>query len=174
MELQPVLKAIGRRSFCTLATTSPRQRPHVAGVLYEAIGPVLYTSTERHSRKGRNLAANPHVAVTIPIRRLPVGPPSTVQFQARAEVLAIDDPHITDLLAAGKLRSLTKHGELELPDACFVRITPTGRIHTYGLGMSIWRLLRDPLSASDHVDLAADQLEQLQRPGTGGRTLRTA
>jgi hypothetical protein len=148
-----LITTIGRRSFCTLATTSPRRHPHVAGVLYEAVGTTLYLSTERASRKARNIEANPRVGICIPVRRLPVGPPSSVQLQGRAGLLALDDTEITDLLAAGHLGSITGHGELELPGGCFVRITPNGRVNTYGLGMSLWQLLRHPLDAAGHIDL---------------------
>jgi nitroimidazol reductase NimA-like FMN-containing flavoprotein (pyridoxamine 5'-phosphate oxidase superfamily) len=148
-----VFKAIDRRSFCTLATASATNHPHVAGVLYEAVGTTLYVSTHRTSKKARNVAGNPHVAVCIPIRRLPVGPPSTVQFQGTAEILAADDPQILDLVKADHLKSITAHGELELPDGCFLRITPTGKVNTYGLGMSLRELLRDPINAGSSVEL---------------------
>jgi Pyridoxamine 5'-phosphate oxidase len=146
-----VSKAIGRRSFCLLSTVSPAGRPHAAGVLYAAVGSTLYASTSLDSRKARNIADNPHVGVVVPIRRLPVGPPSSVQFQAVAEILALDDPEIVRLHQAGSLKAVTSHGDLEHPGGCFVRITPVGRIHTYGLGMSLLRLLRDPLNAAGVV-----------------------
>jgi general stress protein 26 len=150
---QVTTRAIARRSFATLATVSPSGHPHVAGVLYAAVGDTLYISTDRDSRKIRNVAGNPRVAVTIPVRRLPVGPPSSVQFQATAEVLAADDPEVTELVRAGRLKNITSHGELERPDICILRVTPTRRIHTYGLGMSLLRLLRDPLNAAGRIDL---------------------
>ncbi len=91
------------------------------------------------------------MAVCIPIRRLPIGPPSSVQFQAHAAVLDTNDPEIADLLEAGKLRSITGHGELDLPDDCFLRLTPPGWLHTYGLGMTLPRLIRDPLNTAGAV-----------------------
>lgn len=151
--IELVRRAIARRSFCTIATTSPSGHSHAAGLLYAAVDDALYVSTMASSRKARNVAANPSVAVCIPVRRLPVGPPSSVQFQARAEVLALDDPDVLALAAAGRLQAVTGHGELELPGGCFLRVTPNGRLHTYGLGMSLLRLLRDPLAAAGVVDL---------------------
>lgn len=151
---EAVVRAIRRRSFCTLATVSAKNRPHAAGVLYESVGTTLYVNTLRTSRKARNVAANPDVAVCIPVRRLPVGPPSSVQFQAHAAIADNDDPEIARLLGGGHLRSITGHGELDNPDGCFLRITPTGRVNTYGLGMSLRQLLRDPLGAGGSVELA--------------------
>ncbi len=138
---------LSRRSFATLASTSPAGRPHSAGVLYELVGDSMYVNTLRDSRKARNIASNPHVGLCVPVRRLPLGPPSSVHFQARAELLELDHPAIAGLVAEGKLRSLTNHGELDLPDGCFVRISLPARVNTYGLGMSIRKLIADPLNA---------------------------
>lgn len=141
--------AIVKRSFATLGTTSVAQRPHAAGVLYAEVDGLLYVSTLRSSRKARNIEANPHVFVSIPVRRIPFGaPPSTIQFAATAEVLAVDHPHVLALARAGKLKAITSHGELELPDGCILRITPGRTIHTYGLGMSLRALAKNPLDAA--------------------------
>jgi nitroimidazol reductase NimA-like FMN-containing flavoprotein (pyridoxamine 5'-phosphate oxidase superfamily) len=148
-----ITSAIGRRSVCTLATSSSRNRPQVATVIYAAVGTTLYVNTDRSSRKARNVAENPHVGVVIHVRRLPVGPPSEVQFQGTAEIVDMDDPHIVELVKAGKLKAVTSHGELDRPDGCFVRITPGRTMHTYGLGMSLWHLIRHPLDAAGRVEL---------------------
>src|SRR5262245_52112576 len=78
-----VAKAIAKRSFCMLATVSPRGRPHAAGVLYQAIGTTLNLNMSRDSRKGRNIVQNPHVAVTIPIRD-PLHAGGTVELEDQA------------------------------------------------------------------------------------------
>lgn len=152
--IEQVLKAITRRSFCTLATASATNRPHVAGVLYVAEENVLYVSTLRTSRKARNIAENPWVFVCIPVRRLPVGPPSTVQFAATAVLLAPQDPDIRRLVSTGRLKAITSHGELDLPDGCFLRIVASPKLHTYGLGLPLRQLMRDPLNAGGGVELA--------------------
>ncbi len=152
MELRDtVLRQLAKRSFAVLSTTSPAGRPHAAGVLYAAVGTTLWVSTLRGSRKARNVAANPHVAVCVPVRRIPVGPPSVIQFQGRAEVVAVDDERVRP----AELGAITSHGELDLPDGCLLRIEPAGRVHTYGLGMSLLHLARNPLGAAGFVDLSA-------------------
>src|SRR5205085_2412758 len=85
-----VRRALARRSFCTLATTSEIGRPHVAGVLYVMVDDAMFVNTLRHSRKARNIAARGTAAVCVPVRRLPIGPPSSIQFQAAAGVLPLD------------------------------------------------------------------------------------
>jgi general stress protein 26 len=143
--LERTLRAIRRRSFAVLSTVSDAGFPHAAGVAYDTVGTTIYVNTHRASRKARNVAANPRVALVVPVRRLPVGPPFNVQFQGRAEVLTMDDPEISEHLGAGRLSKITGHGELEEPDGCFLRIRPTGTLHTYGLGVSALAVARDPL-----------------------------
>jgi len=152
-----VQRLIQRRSFCTLSTASPVNRPHSAAVLYAYAEGVLYVSTARESRKAQNIAANPAVFIVIPVRRAPVGPPSSLQFSATAEILDRGDTEIHRLAAEGSLKAITGHGELELDGGCFVRIMPRPTIHTYGIGMPLIRLIRDPLNAAGivrHPELA--------------------
>jgi nitroimidazol reductase NimA-like FMN-containing flavoprotein (pyridoxamine 5'-phosphate oxidase superfamily) len=148
-----VQRAIARGSFCTLATSSARNRPHVAGVLYAEAEGSLYISTLESSVKARNVRENSRVAVCIPVRKFPFGPPYLVHFQGTAEVLSTDDPHIAALVRAGHLKAVTSHGELDLPGSCFIRITPSRRVSTHGLGVPLLQVIRDPISAGRSVVL---------------------
>ena len=96
-------------------------------------------------------------AVTIAVRRLPVGPPASIQFQTSAEVLSTDDPQIQRLVAAGCLGRITAHGELDLDGACFLRLLLSSRVVTYTLGMSLWRVVRHPLDLAGEVSLRIDR-----------------
>jgi len=154
LDPRQALRYVDRRSYAVIASTSEAGRSHSAGVMYARSGNDLYFSTMRPSRKARNIAANGHVGVTIPVRRVPVGgPPSAIMFQARAEVVDPTDPTLLDRVATGDLKAITGHGELELPDGVFVRIALPRRLHTYGLGMSLLSLIRDPLNAAGTVTL---------------------
>jgi Pyridoxamine 5'-phosphate oxidase len=148
-----VQRAIKRHSYCVLATSSASNRPHVAGVLYSLVDGALFVATLAGSVKVRNIRENERVAVCIPVRRFPVGPPFAMQFQGRAEVLAVGDLPVARALEAGRLRRITSHGELDHPDTCVLRIAPGARVATYGLGVPLLRLLRDPLGASGGVTL---------------------
>ena len=152
-----IRRAVERRSIATLATVSARGRPHAATVLYQLVDDALFVSTSRGSRKARNVAETGAAAVNIAVRRLPVGPPASIQFQASAAVLAIDDPDVVALAAAGRLDRITSHGELDLDGGCFLRVALPARVHTYALGMSLWRALRNPLDAAGEVDLRTDR-----------------
>jgi hypothetical protein len=148
-----VRRAVAKRSYATLATTSPAGRPHAAGISYQLAGSALYVSTMRDSRKARNIAANPHVGLVIPVRRLPIGLPSAVQFQTTARILDLDDPELVDLVNGGSLPKVSSHGELDLPGGCFLRIALSPRLITYGLGMPIRKLIADPLDGGGLVEL---------------------
>lgn len=141
-----ILRTIAKKRFCTLATTSSAGFPHCAGVVYDTVDGQLWIHTERTSRKGRNIAANPRVGVCVVYRKLPVGPPFTIHFQATARIVEMDNPEAQTLLAAGELSGISGHGALDLPDGCFVCIEPTGAVHSFGPGATTLDLIRDPLT----------------------------
>jgi hypothetical protein len=150
-QVQRTKKAIRRKSFAVLSTVSAAGFPHAAGVLYSSVDTTLYVHTMRSSRKARNVVDTGRAAVVIPVRRLPVGPPFTVQFQAAAAVLAMDDPEIVAHLDKGRLGKITGYGALEEPDGCFIRIVPAARVHTYGIGVSAIAVARDPLHVGERI-----------------------
>jgi hypothetical protein len=149
--LDAARRVLARQSFCTLATVSHRNRPHVVGVIYVLVDGRLYVHTLDGSRKVRNIRDNPHVGVCIPVRKFPMAPPFCVQFQGTAEVVPLDDPDVAALLAAGRLKKITAHGALAVPGACFIRVTPARVLSTYGVGVPLLTLLRDPFHANRSV-----------------------
>ncbi|MEV0587115.1 pyridoxamine 5'-phosphate oxidase family protein [Nonomuraea sp. NPDC050310] len=148
-----VRRTIAKQTFCTIATSSAANRPHVAGMLYAHAGGKLYMATLESTVKARNIRENGHVAICVPSRRIPFGPPYTLQFQGTAELLPAKDPHIQDLLAAGSLKAITSLGEADMPGICFIVVTPGRRVATYGLGVSLMTWIRSPLEAASSVEL---------------------
>jgi len=140
-----IAKALRKKTFATLATVSPKGRSHSAGVVYDFVDGALWIHTMRDGRKGRNVAHNRHVGVCVPYRRLPVGPPYTLHFQGVAELIPLDDPEAIRRYEAGRLDSISGHGAMEIDGACFVRILPTGTIHSFGPGVPVLDLARNPL-----------------------------
>lgn len=152
-DLPLVERALAKRSVAVLSTVSAAGRPHAATVVYARVDGALYVSTDRASRKARNVAANPHVHVCVHVRRLPFGPPpSSIQFATTAALLAPDDPALAPLLRSGALKAITSHGELDLPGGCILRLAPPRTYLTYGLGLSLKALGKDPLHAGGRVD----------------------
>ena len=150
-----VQKEIVRRSFCTLATADADGAPHAVGINYAFVEGHLYLATSRLSKKVRNIWQNPRVAVYIPIRKYPIGPPYSIQFQAMATVLPHDDPEIAGLRKAGKLKNITRFGVMEKvgADGCFLKVKPARKIHTYGLGIPLLTVLRDTSQGDRTVEL---------------------
>ena len=148
---EAALGALARHSFCTLATSSKRNRPHVVGVVYAVEHGLLYIHTLEASRKVRNVRENPNVAICVPVRRFPMAPPFCVQFQATARVLATDDPEITALTKAGRLKKIRGHGAMEVPGSCVLRVEPGPTISTYGIGVPLLTIVRDRFHASRSV-----------------------
>jgi nitroimidazol reductase NimA-like FMN-containing flavoprotein (pyridoxamine 5'-phosphate oxidase superfamily) len=148
-----VRKSIAKQSFCTLATTSSALRPHVVGVRYVEIGGVLYMTMFDESVKVRNIRENERVAVCIPVRKYPFVPPYAVQFQGTAELLSRTDPRIVELFEAGRLKGIISKTDYADPHTIFARITPGKRVSTYGIGVSLLQIVREPTSAIRSVEL---------------------
>jgi len=146
-------KAIAKHSFCTLATSSSSNVPHVVGVRYVVIDGALYITMFDDSVKVRNIRDNPRVAVCIPARKLPMFPPFAVQFQGRADMLPNDDPEIVRLYEAGAFKRIISKNDFENPHSWFARIAPSRRVSTYGLGVPLLQIVREPTSAIRSVEL---------------------
>lgn len=153
--LNQVRKEIVRRSFCTLATAGADGAPHAVGINYAFVDGHLYLATGRLTKKVRNIRQNPRVAVFIPVRKYPMGPPWSIQFQGTATVLPHDDAEIAGLRKAGKLKNITRFGVMEKagPDGCFLKVKPARKIHTYGLGIPLLTVLRDTAHGDRTVEL---------------------
>ena len=52
----------------------------------------------------------------------------------------------------GALRKVLGFGVLKRAGMCFLKVTPVGKIHTWGIGVSLWQLLRDPVGADRSVE----------------------
>jgi len=151
---EAIKREIVRRSFCTLATADADGAPHVVGINYQFVSGHFYFATGKRTKKVRNIRQNPRVAVFIPVRKYPIGPPWSIQFQGTATVLSRDDPEIVGLLKAGKLKNITRFGVLDKePDACFLKVKPAKKIHTYGLGIPLLTLLRNIAQGDRTIDL---------------------
>ncbi|MEX0784388.1 MAG: pyridoxamine 5'-phosphate oxidase family protein [Dehalococcoidia bacterium] len=147
-----VWSAIQANSYCTLATSS-NNRPHAAGILYEVIGRDIFVTAFDDSRKARNVAENPHVAVAIPVVEYPEAPPFSIQFQGRGEILPQDHPEVVRLLGEGRLQTIAGHGVLDDPRTIFIRITPGKRANVYGVGIPLDELMANPSAAIRSVEL---------------------
>lgn len=155
VDTRQVWRAITKASFAVLSQVTPAGEPRSSGVLYKSIGKRLYVAVAADSWKARQIAANPRVAATVPVRRggilslLAPIPPATISFHGTAIVHPADSP---------AARSLTEELASLLPperraSACIVEVIPEGAFLTYGLGVPLLKL-RDPAASRAHVPVA--------------------
>ena len=150
---QSIKRSLAGHTYCILATASAQGAPHAVSVLYAYVDGHLYIATGDRTKKARNVRSNPQVAVCVPVRKYPVGPPFSIQFQGKAEILHREDAEISGLLQRRKLRKIVGYGVLDEPDVCFIKITPASRIQTYGLGIPLTAFLRDVPHADRTVQM---------------------
>lgn len=152
-QLAIIEREVTKRSFCVLATSSAAGRPHAVGVMYAAVGLTLYIQVSEGTVKVRNVRENPRVAISIPVRKYPFGPPMAVQFQGTARVLGPDDPQVQEFLRTGRLKRIASLSGDPRPDTRYLEITPERRISSYGLGIPLRTLLRDVSQGGRSVPL---------------------
>jgi len=160
-------KEIRRRSFGVLSTVSHDGRPHSVGVLYGVSSRdkplAFYVTTNRESKKARNIACNPNVSFTIPLPRrfLTFMSPNCVQFQGTAHIIPFEDENAAaafdgSLVLRESLKLERKHVQRK---AIFIRIRPDPVIFTYGLGLSPLGLVRNIASAISRVEIPLSHLQ---------------
>lgn len=94
-------RAVRRRTFGTLSTMDRRGAPHATAVIYAVSPPdqplTLFVTTRSTTAKVHHIREHPEVAFVIPVpHRLPVFPPSAVQFQGLATILEANDTAAID------------------------------------------------------------------------------
>ena len=146
------IRALEKASFATIATASHRNWPHAVGIRYAFIDRQLYIVVHEHSVKVRNIRMNPHVAISVPVRKVPFFPPYCVQFQGTAEIVPLDDPAIARLIDANAFKRVSTRKDLEKPGQVVIRVTPGKRLSTYGFGFSPLQIARDPQSAMRSIE----------------------
>jgi hypothetical protein len=146
------LRALRKASFATLATASARNLPHAVGIRYALIDGRFHIVVHEHSVKVRNIRHNPHVAISVPVRKVPFFPPYAIQFQGTAEILPLDDPGIRDLAQSGAFRRISTQKDLAKPGQVVIRVTPGKRLSTYGFGFTPLQVIRDPQSAMRSIE----------------------
>jgi nitroimidazol reductase NimA-like FMN-containing flavoprotein (pyridoxamine 5'-phosphate oxidase superfamily) len=147
-----VWRAIERANSAVLGFVTPRGEPRTSLIMHGVADRTLYVSVGRTSWKAKYVAANPHVSVTVLVRRggplalvAPI-PPASVTFHGTADVLDGDDPAVAPLV---------EHAGLHLPAgaaaaSALLRIRPEGEFLCYGIGVSL-ATMRDTTASRAHV-----------------------
>jgi hypothetical protein len=149
---EQVWRAVTQASFAVLSHVTPAGEPRSSGVVYKAVGRRLWVAVAPGGWKARHIAANPHVALTVPVRRggllslvAPI-PPATVSFHATATVHPA---------GSEEARSVAKELSSLLPPesratTCILEIVPEGDFVTYGVGVPLMKM-RSPAVSQGRV-----------------------
>jgi general stress protein 26 len=165
VSFEEVDRMLRGHTFGTLSTVDGRNRSHSVGLIYAVSEPRnplrIYAMTQMKTRKVRNIKANPNVSFVVQCPRiLSMIPPSVIQFQGTAEVLAVDNQAAERAFKRGYLlrMMLDKVAEIDLGslgEPCYIVIKPDPVIYTYGLGLSMWQLYKHIEDAGSRVKVPA-------------------
>jgi hypothetical protein len=137
--------------FAVLGFVTPGGEARAAGVMFTVRDRALYVLTGPETWKARHIAANPHVSMTVTVQRLPITvrrvPPAVISFAGLATVVTPGD------IEADLLAELTHGLEGLEEEICVIRIEPTGRFVTYGIGVPALKM-RTPNEAIARVPVA--------------------
>ncbi len=165
LTFEMVENAIRRKNYGVLSTISGNGRPHSVGVLYGVSARTrpfaLYMVTDQRSKKARDIMRNSSISFVIPIPRRPSFlPPNSVQFQRTAEILPLSDEGAREAFNASIIlrrvlrMQLGQKGDV----STFVRVRPDPVVFTYGVGMSILRLMKHIEAAAARVEIPSSRL----------------
>lgn len=137
-----------KRHFGILGTVSSDGHPHAAGVVYamplEDQQPFcLYLISRPVLKKVRNIRSNPHVSFVVPFPHylFRMVPPACIQFQAKAEIVSINDQIAAKAFDSSiVLRRSMTHSKV-LGESVFIRLIPDRKIFCFGIGANIWQYL---------------------------------
>lgn len=123
--------------FGVLSFVTPKGESRSAGIMYKVEDRALYVLTGPDTWKTKHIRANPNVSMTVTVQRVPIrirqAPPAVITFPGVATVLEMGEIH-------AELREALTRGVGDLPDTCVIRIEPTGRFVTYGIGIPMWQM----------------------------------
>ena len=162
-----------RRNYGVLSTVSRNGRPHSTSVTYAVSARsrplALYIVTDRRSKKARNIGRNLNVAFVMPVPRSPASlSPGSIQFQGTAEIVPVTDETAQEAFKASFVlrRILQMQFAQKREVSIFVRIRPDALVFTYGVGATLFRLMKHVEGASARVEIPATRLEQGNGPAT--------
>jgi hypothetical protein len=145
---QAIWRAISKASFAVISHVTPTGEPRSNGVVYATAGRHLYLAVAPNSWKGKHIAANGHVSVTVLVRRggvmsllFPI-PPATISFHGLATVHPAG--WLQQSPVAQQLRGLIPPERRD--SAGIIEITPQDAFLTYGVGVSLTGMLHPDIA----------------------------
>ena len=136
LTVEKVRHDLAKASFAVVSEITASGEPRSTGVIYKTMGTRLYVAVAADGWKAKHFAANPHISVTVPVRRggiltllMPI-PPATISFHGTAVV----------------------HPAERRAEAVILEIVPEGAFLTYGIGVPLMAM-REPAKARGRVPM---------------------
>lgn len=145
-----VEKQLRKKKFGFLGTITPDGRAHVAGVMYSVSPPgkklKFYVITGATVKKAKNIKQKSQISFAIPFPHYLIrfAPDFCIQFQGQAEILPFNDPEGQEAIKNQRImKRMLERIPLDTTNEIIIRIIPDEKIHGFGLGMSIFKLLKN-------------------------------
>lgn len=140
---EEIWRAISKASFAVISYVTPSGEPRSTGVVFATAGRHLYLAVAPDSWKGKHIAANGNVSITVLVRRggpmsllFPI-PPATISFHGMATVHPAG--WLQQSPVAQQLRGLIPPERRE--SAGIIEVIPQDAFLTYGVGVSLTEML---------------------------------
>lgn len=82
-----IVDYLSRRKFLTLATSNKKGEPLAHPIAYVNIGPIVYFSTNKKSRKVKNIKENPNVAYSVYDATEYLDEVRSIQMEGKASII---------------------------------------------------------------------------------------
>ena len=144
-----VEKLLRTKNFGIFSTVTDTGQPHSVGVVYATSPPSahsfsLYLLSRIKLKKVKNISNNPNVSFVVPFPHyiMRMIPPACIQFSGKAKLISFEDAiarrafQKSIVLRRSIIHNLSLGGE-----NTFIRIIPSNKIFSFGIGASIWQIL---------------------------------
>ena len=155
-----VWEEIEKNIFGVIGMVTKKNEARTVGIIYTVRDRRLYIGTDKNAWKVRHIAHNPHVSLTIPVRKnVPLMPwikipAAAITFRGEAKILALED-------TPQEILQALPHDPAEDPERfaslCLIEVTPVKDFLTYGIGVSLLQM-RDPAQARGRAPVGVESL----------------
>jgi len=143
-------KKMRKKNFGFLGTLNPEGTVHLTGIMY-AVSPNketlnFYILTGKTTKKIKNIQLNPSVSLVIPFPHyfIRFAPEFYIHVQGNAKILPFNEEKAQIAMQSRRLmRRMIKKIPLETTDEVIICIKLDKKIHGFGLGMNLFKLLKN-------------------------------
>ena len=118
-----IVDYLSKRKFLTLATSNKKGEPLTHPIAYINIGPVVYFSTSKNTRKVKNIKENPYVAYSVYDATEYLDEVRSIQMEGKASIINNEKESQDIFKMLNKKFPTTEYMEIST-DTVFIKISP--------------------------------------------------